>query len=221
MKLFVVCLDNGEWLTDLSTQTFQDFECCIIKPNRIDLCTLINEKIQSISSDYLVFVHEDVVSLPDRFQEQVSYLDDNEKIAAVGSYVNVFKKNKVTNILQYPDTPIRCYGDFYLRRQNFVFDYAVMMRHSSFMAAGGMSRIVRNSERQLHAALFLSLWARIMHTHGKFSNIKKSLVQCNFLSTLHHEDYIGEKDLVWGMFRRKTFQIQPLQHLSNKLFGML
>lgn len=221
MKLSVICLDDGKWLDILSNQTFQDFETKIISRNKNDICTEINNCVLDLDSQYLVFVFQEIFSFNNRFELQIDYLENHEKVAAAGCGINVLVNDKLSNIIRYPSNSSKCYSDFFLQKKEFCFDYAMIIRRKCFIEAGGLTRKIRRSEKSLQLALFLSLWVRFLFMKYQITNIFEALIECSLENIQKNEEYYQEKELVWGMFRRKTFSIHPLTHYSPHLFDSL
>lgn len=119
----VMSVYNGELYLDkaiqsILTQTYKDFEFIIINDGSIDksleiiekymskderivlisrenkgLIVSLNEGIEKAKGKYIARMDADDISLPERFEEQVKFMEDNPDIGICGTWVEVFGKN--------------------------------------------------------------------------------------------------------------------------------
>ena len=116
-----------EAIDSIINQTFQDFEVLVINDNSTDntvniLQSYTDKRIQILNSqgsgisdalnlgldsakgEYIIRMDADDISLPERFEKQIKYLDENPDIAICGSIAQYFNDNSdlLYNIWQTP-----------------------------------------------------------------------------------------------------------------------
>jgi len=171
-------------------QTFQDFEFLIINDASTDQSLNIiksygDERIRLINreqniglqknlfdgmllahGEYIARMDSDDIALPDRFSEQVRFMDDHPKIGVCGSWYKTFGAGKSV-IAKPPTNP----DDL---RANMLFHASlahptVMMRKSFF------EKFHLNYDRNLHYCEDYELWSRCL-PHFPMANIPKVLL---------------------------------------------
>lgn len=117
----------GEAVESILCQTFTDFEFIIINdasidgsrkiieafsdkrivlvnnPRQLRITASLNKAIKIAKGDYIARMDADDVSLPDRLETQVKYLESHKEIGVVGSAVMVFGRRQ--GIWKYPTDP--------------------------------------------------------------------------------------------------------------------
>jgi len=184
---------------DLKKQSFQDYEI-ISAENRVHE---LNKAIKKSQGSFLTFMKPGVLSETNRFAQQIDLLEDQE-LAAIGSPVLVVYE-RGQNLISYPVEFEDIYSSFFWEKKNFMFDSSVLVKKDAVISVGGMSSVVRQSEESLMTALELSVWCRIMLSGKKIKNTSEPLVKCQQKHIDSSKQYFFERDMIWGMFRRKSF----------------
>ncbi len=191
--LFPVFNTKGEYLRkaidSILSQTFSDFEFLILNDastNNVEeviksytdprIKYFKNEKNLGISGsrnklidlakgDYFAVMDHDDISLPDRFQKQVDYLDNNPDVGVVSSYVGyIHRKGRVDkNPTNHEDICMALFA-----RCGSLIHPASMIRKSVLLDNN------LKYESEFTPAEDYALWCRLM-THTKFHNIPEIL----------------------------------------------
>lgn len=103
------------------------------------LAVVLNDLLDSCSQEgfeYIARMDADDISLPDRFEKQLSYLEKHPEIDVVGGSIEEIDENGKSRgkTIIYPSTPEDCYK-FFSRRNPFAHP-AVMFRKSFFEKTG-------------------------------------------------------------------------------------
>ena len=147
-------------LESIKSQTFQDFEIIIVDdactdetPEILkqyqDTRTFIHRNLENLGltkslniglslcrGEYIARMDADDISLPQRFEKQVRFLDDNPECAAVGSWcMRINENDEIINKWQHPTD----YEGIKERlvTQNSIFHGTVMVRKESIFQIGG------------------------------------------------------------------------------------
>ena len=164
----IISTYNGErHLTEavqsILDQTFSDFELIIVNDGSTDaslailkhfddhrIKILINEQnlgiaasqnraIATATGEYVALMDHDDSALPQRLQMQVSFLNEHQDIAMVGSScVCIDEQSRVLSVQTYPTEQIVLKWDPLLRGCPFVHT-SLMIRRSAIEAVGGYS----------------------------------------------------------------------------------
>ena len=99
----IVINDNSE---DNSEEVIQSFKETNIKYHRnkenLGLIETLNLGVSLSSGKYIVRIDQDDIALPERIEKQVFYLENNPGCIVCGSYIQLIKKNVLTNeIVKY------------------------------------------------------------------------------------------------------------------------
>lgn len=196
-----------ESIDSILSQTFSDFEFIIINdnPNRKELKEFLNNitqkdhRIKLINNEknigltkslnlglrkakgkYIARMDADDISLPNRFEKQVSYLNQNKQVVILGSWVKSFGSRK--NTVKFPE------NDTDIRKYQIIaspFDHpATMMRKSSILkVGGGYDESIRYAQDQ-------EFWYRLGKV-GLFYNIQEVLFKHRY-----SENQISKKHVI-------------------------
>ncbi|MGA1874719.1 MAG: glycosyltransferase [bacterium] len=177
-------------LNSVLNQTFQDFECIIINdasidnteeilkrfndprikiaanPENLGLTKSLNKGLSLSKGKYIARMDADDISLPHRFEKQLTFLEENPDHALVGSsYYQIDDRGKIGSLIKVltNDSNIRP-G---LKNQNWFGHGSVMMRRDAALRLGGYN------ERYTYAQDY-DLWLRMAETY-KVANLEEPL----------------------------------------------
>lgn len=180
-------------LTSILEQTFQDFELIIINDGSTDkteeiiksfiderIVYLNNEKnmglafsfnrgIDAAKGQYIARMDADDISLPERFAEQLSFLDCKPNIGIVGSQIYIMREDgEIVATHSRPESHKEI--KFYSLFSSPMYHPTVMGRIEVFKSHH-FNETFSNSEDY-------ELWSRLLFQTGiKFSNIQKPLLK--------------------------------------------
>lgn len=93
----------------------------------------LNRCLKKASGEYIARMDGDDISLPDRFEKQVEFLDSHPEYAVVGSITTRFDENGDYGFAKYPEFPNR-----FTMKSHIPYGHpTIMMRKSAYDALGG------------------------------------------------------------------------------------
>lgn len=191
----------GEAVTSILNQTFSDFNFLIIdnasddstgkiiktfNDPRINLIELssnvgqtraLNMGLKMIDNKYTVRMDADDISLPDRFAEQINYLENNPDICFVGTnHFIIDKNNDNIGYYNWPSNTSDCDFTIIIKAQPPVGHPMVMFRTKEVMKLGGYNHNFKFGQD-------MDLWFRGFEKNYKFNNIQHKLVKYRRIDT--------------------------------------
>ena len=128
--------------------------------------------------DYIARMDSDDISLPNRFEKEVAYLEAHRDCVLVSSAVSYIDENGRSYGRSFPYTNDKIIKRHLLKANNLIVHPMAMIRREAYVAAGGYLPIRINED-----SLF---WSRLAK-HGKIYNIPSVLGQYRVLpSSLDH-----------------------------------
>lgn len=128
----------------------------------------LNAGLQACSYDIIARMDTDDVSKPNRFEKQLTFLEQNPDIDVVGAWIDEFigTPDNVVSSRILPEFHDELYR--YGQRRNPLNHPVVMFRRSKILAAGNYQ----------HFPLFEDwyMWARLMMDGGRLHNIQEPLL---------------------------------------------
>lgn len=167
---FIICDDCS---TDDTYDTLQKIATSdnrvklIRNTNNMGLQKSLNRCLSLCNGEYIARMDDDDFSLPERFEIQVKFLQNNPKYSFVGSNANeVFDEHSlVTNLPLHPDK-------YDLIKRNPYVHPSIMMKSSVIKAVGGYSESINHLRVEDY-----ELWMRMYKNGYKGANIKRPLVE--------------------------------------------
>lgn len=233
-----------ECIESVLNQTFSDFEFLILNdsPDNVEIEKLVksykddrikyykndknigisesrNKLLDLASGEYIAILDHDDICLPDRLALEVQYLDENEHVGVVSSWLQLFGDKK--RLFKYPetDTEIR----ILMTETCAVAHTAAMIRKSV---------LVENNiyyETQFSPAEDYMMWYRLMFVTN-FYNIQKPLVLYRWYNNQTSQKRAKEifnqgqriKYLVCNSFYayRRGYE-EKVRRIRVKLFGFI
>jgi glycosyltransferase involved in cell wall biosynthesis len=136
-----------------------------------------NEAIEQAKGDYISIHDGDDISLPNRLEKQVKFLDEHPDIFCVGSWAErIDEDNKDIGVMQYPPSTheeivsiITSNRTFYL---NPIIDPTTMFRHDEFIKLG-----MYTLRDDIYTVPDYDLWLRAIVYGRKFANLQENLIK--------------------------------------------
>lgn len=179
-----------EAIDSILAQTFSDFEFIIIDDGSQDsspdivrsytdkrirfyqnehnmgVAATLNRGLDLASGEYIARMDSDDISLPERFEKQIRFLDCHPDYGICGSCIIVFSESNSTHIVNYAETDLQIRADMFF---NSAFAHpSVMLRRKSL----GASRYDCAYEK----AEDYELWYRLLQ-HTKGYNLQSPLLR--------------------------------------------
>ncbi len=188
----------GEAMESILAQTFTDFEFIIIndgstdntqkiidgyaeKDNRIiclnhdkgkGLVAALNYGIQEAEGQYIARMDADDISMPERFEKQVKFLDENKNCVVVSSSSLAIDKNGFSLFFEHKSVEHEDILLTILKGRGGLVHAAAMMRKTALEKVGGYNQ-------NMFPAEDWDLWFRLGKI-GKFANIQQILYQIRY-----------------------------------------
>lgn len=185
-----------EAIESILNQTFQDFEFLIINDGstnnaedvilsykderikyikneqNIGLIKTLNKGLELAQGEYIARMDSDDISLPERFEKQVKFLDENPDVGVLGTWFKYFPSNRIIKT----QTNSKDIEECLLVNSNNIGHPTVMLRNSVFK-----NNNIKYDEEALYVedyAMWLSLIDKI-----KFANLDKVLLKYRILKS--------------------------------------
>lgn len=172
----VILVEDGP-LTNKLYNTINDFQqkypslkTVVLKEN-VGLGKALNEGMKHCSYDFIARMDSDDICSINRFEKQISFLQNHPNIDMIGCWTQEFTEDgngtkKYTSIKKFPITNDEIYK--FGKRRNPFEHPSVMFKKKAVIKAGGY----------IHCYLFEDyyLWARMMMNNCKFYNIPEPLL---------------------------------------------
>lgn len=209
-------------IDDASTDnTFSIIEKYINTPNVKVIRNQINSGVfvsrtygfLQAEGEYIAIHDSDDISLPNRFEKQISFLEKHKHISVLGSHaVKIGEFGQVIGNMSYPtlDTP----SGFKVITQyklNPIIDPSAMICKKDLFDIGGY----RLEERFRYAADF-DLWCRMLCKGCLIWNLQEPLIKYRMnlegCTVSKHGAMREATDVIWGTFCKRDFpQLEPLK----------
>ncbi len=179
-----------EAIDSILAQTFKDFEFIIVddastdnsraiiksyldqriklfvNENNLGTAGSLNEAIGKSAGEYIARMDADDISLPDRFETQVKFLDENPQIAMVGTWARVIG-DKAGLLIAHPTDPA-------ILRSNLIF-HASFVHPSVMIRRGFFSNLGFKYDPEFRQGQDYKLWVQ-MSEKLRLANINKVLI---------------------------------------------
>ncbi len=188
-----------EAIDSILEQTFRDFELLIISDGSTDeskkiienytdyrirfldnqknmgLIFTLNRGLAEAVGEYIARMDQDDISMPDRFQKQYDFLENNPRIALVGGWAMVI--NEKGDLLREKRLPIN-YNEikFNLLFRNPIIHSAIFFRKSVVKDLGGYNKEYEHAED-------FELYSRLIKNNFKIINLPEFLVRFRIHNT--------------------------------------
>lgn len=154
--------------------------------------------------EYIARMDADDISMPERFEKQIAYLQQHPEIDVVGGAIEEIDENSESRgkIIVYPETPEECYH-FFAKRNPHAHP-AVMFRKSFFDKAGCK---YRPEYRQNQDTM---LWLDGMKAGTKHANLPDVVLRFRFTNSLFKKRRNG-----WAFAKKQLHD----RKIINKTLG--
>lgn len=166
----VIFVDDMSSTYYLDLSAFSDSRIKIIKnATNLGLGASRNIGIDNSSGKYIAIMDTDDISLPERFQKQVDYLENNPDVAVCGTWFKTFgERNEIVRRIIDDNDYYRCC--LFFDNNPAIINPSVMIRKSVLIENN-----IRLNEN-LTSAEDYDLWTKISR-FGKVTNIKEVLFE--------------------------------------------
>lgn len=170
---FIIVLDAPE--NKLALSIIRHYESIdsrikiLINDSNLGLALSLNKAVGISKGRYLVRMDADDISMPDRFQKQIKFMDENSEISVLG--INKIEINQsgetISKGASLPNSPHKTAK--ILKYSNIIVHPGVFIRKSDFNQIGGY--------RNFPASQDLDLWLRFISEGYKITNLNDYLIK--------------------------------------------
>lgn len=165
-----------------------------------------NRGFVAAQGEYIAIHDADDVSLPHRFQKEVSFLDERQDITVVGGHaVRINDTGRIIGSMVYPPKntadAFRVISQFKL---NPIIDPSSMFRRQAILDIGAY-----RMEPELKTVYDFDLWCRLLLKGHHLYNFQEPLIKYRInpagVTRVQKQEQVEATDLVWAAFRRRSF----------------
>jgi glycosyltransferase involved in cell wall biosynthesis len=160
---FIIINDGSTNNAEDVILSYKDERIKYIKQEKQGIPKTRNKGLEMATGEYVAVFDSDDISLPERFEKQVKYLDENKNISVLGSWFEIFPKYA---IIAHPKTPKIC--DFL--KENCIAHPSVMLRKSDF------DKYNLRYNEDFKVAQDYELWSRAVRVLN-FENLQEVLLK--------------------------------------------
>lgn len=122
---FIIIDDGSDKSIEPVVNSYNDDRIVFIRQNNQGIARSLNSGFKIAKGEYIARMDSDDISMPERFEKQVTFLDNNPQITVLGSWFETFPKKEV---YKHPKNPK--YLDFL--KYCCIAHPSVMLRRSVF-----------------------------------------------------------------------------------------
>ena len=165
-----------------------------------------NRALLIAQGEYIAIHDGDDISLPDRFEKEVSFLDKTPDVDFVGSHA--FKINYVgalQGVMSYPpQTTQEAFRIIKQHKLNPIIDPSSMYRRDIVLGVGGYSM-----NQFIRTAMDLHLWCRLLLRGSSLYNFQEPLIKYRInpegVTRTHNDKMVEATDSIVATFVRRNF----------------
>jgi glycosyltransferase involved in cell wall biosynthesis len=178
-------------------QSFHDVRLKIYSQENCGLVHSLNKGCALARAEYIARMDSDDISFPDRIERQVSFLEQNPRVAVLGGAVILMNSvGKPVDVVRYPEKDPSIKRD--LLRYDCLAHPTIVMRKEAFKRAGGYRSSFRHAEDY-------DLWLR-MAERFELANLPEPV--------LYHR--IHEHQVSYAHIPQQTLSTLAAQTLAKK-----
>ncbi len=148
-------LDDGSIDNSIKiAESFSDSRIKIIKLNHQGIVKALNEGLKISEGEYIIRADADDISLPDRFEKLLKYMEENREVAVCGSWaISINDKGEYTGEMKYPPIENSDIKKYALMHNPFIHP-SVIIRKNILNEVGRYREFKHNEDYEL--------WTRIL-----------------------------------------------------------
>ena len=223
----------NESLDSILGQTFQEFELILVNDGSTDNSDALlkvyadahsnvsllenkynegvpvsrNRAMLFASGDYIAIHDADDVSLPERLEREIEYLESHPEITFMGSHaIKIGPKGSIMGSMVYPPKDTETAFKYITRfKLNPIIDPSSIFKKDTILQNGAYSM-----KPELRTVQDFELWCRLLSRGYLLSNIQEPLIKYRInpdgVTISQRQKQMQATDIVWARFRRKNFE---------------
>ena len=166
---FIIINDGSTDMTKEILESYTDPRISIINNDKnIGLTRSLNMGLELAGSEYIARMDADDVSLPERLEKQVKFLENNPTVILLGNWIEIIDDNgNVRSITRYPTD--HCFIAWVLLFKTCLAHPTVMYRRKEVLTIGAYNRELKYTQDY-------DLWVRLSKA-GKIRQIPEVLLK--------------------------------------------
>lgn len=226
-----------EAIDSILTQAFRDFEFLIINDastdrsreiilsysdprirlidneENIGLTRSLNKGLELAKGKYIARMDADDISMPERLEKQVRFMEENPDIAVLGSWAWVIDENNRIN------GELRTLTDFDLLFLEIFFSNPFV--HSSTLMRTAFINKIGGYDKQYERTQDYDLWVRVIANGGKVLNVPEFLIKYrSHLENISTKKFKQQEDLA-QLAIQNAYQLILKQRVNLKNISLL
>ena len=163
-----IIVDDGSTDNTLNIiKVFNDERIKIIEVNHGGIVNALNTGLDMATGEYIVRVDSDDISLPERFEKLLEYMENNRDVVVCGSWAKTINTNgEVMGGLKYPPIDHVDIKKYLLLHNPFIHP-SVIIRKDILNKSGKYKKYKHNEDYEL--------WSRVLR-YGQGHNIPEELI---------------------------------------------
>ena len=206
---FIIVNDASTDKTEEIILSYTDKRIVYVKNlKNLKISKTLNKGIQLAKGKYIARMDADDISLPNRFEKQLVFLEKNDDIGVVGSmWYCIDSKSKIFETVEHlPISSNECYFMAIVQGENSVGHPCVMFRANIIQNVGGYNKKYDTAED-------IELWFRMILSGIKFNNLSDKLLKYRY----HNSQTSSEQNKVQVLIHHKALAFFLSKQLQRKI----
>ena len=194
------CPDREENVFTLNDYSKKDSRVAIITNEvNVGLTKSLNKALSVAQGEYIARMDADDISMPERFEKQVAFLDSHSNICAVGSWLVDIDENgkQISDVVKY-ETDYRWVRAQFLQNSQ--------LSHPSAMFRRKVKDYVVKYDESIRYAQDYALWVSML-PYGEIANIPEVLLNYRTSNIQITSSKKTEQQACAGITQRKAFAL--------------
>lgn len=140
----------------------------VVLDKNVGLGLALREGVKNCSNKYIARMDTDDISLPDRFEKQVKFMEKNYDIDISGGFIEEFEGN-IENVISKREVPLKHSDIVKYQKTRSAFNHVTVFFKKEAVLSSGNYEDAPLMEDDM-------LWTRMILSHKKMANIGETLV---------------------------------------------
>jgi len=200
---FIIINDGSKDNSEEIIKSYNDNRIIYISQKNIGLAATLNIGIKISKGKYIARMDQDDISLPERFEKQIDFLEKNKDYDILGTWAKIFPDKTNKRFHKHPTDNIKL--KYFLLFNNPFVHSSVMIRKSVFEKIG-----LYSEDKNRQPPEDYELWSRIARV-SKIANIPEVLLNYREVSTGMSNDKLNP-----FLEKVKIISLENISYYCNK-----